>query len=77
MTLCLGLNHEGWNTVTFLIHDIQNSEINCEGNFSSLFKFWMLRMWKRMDNPWETREAPMIGTCNVWTVVPNINSTKG
>jgi hypothetical protein len=22
-----------------------------------IFKFWFLRMWKRMDNPWELREA--------------------
>ena len=35
----------------------------------------MLQMWKRIYNPWEPREAPTIGTCNVWTEVPNINPT--
>ena len=37
----------------------------------------MYRMWKRINNPWEPRDAPMIGTCNAWTEAPNINSTRG
>ena len=37
----------------------------------------MYRMWKRINNPWEPRDAPMIGKCNAWTEAPNINSTRG